>query len=80
MFVIVWVWAFPVLLLPYLQELRNAVAITEWPADALRESGLPRDFLEAVLTFLLMVLALALPAKTFFRGQAAGPGKEVAHP
>jgi hypothetical protein len=75
MFVIVWLWAFPVLLLPYVQHLRNAVPITEWLPVALRESGPQRDFVEVVLTFLLMVVALVLPVKTFILGQARGPGR-----
>jgi energy-coupling factor transporter transmembrane protein EcfT len=72
MFVIAWVWAFPVLLLPYLQHWGNMVPITEWLPIALRESGPQRDFAEAVLTLLLMVLALALPVKTFFLRRADG--------
>jgi len=68
MFVIVWVWAFPVLLLPYLQLWRNVVAITEWLPDAIKQSGPSRDFVEVVLIFVLMVLALVLPVKTLFLG------------
>ena len=73
MFVIVWVWAFPVFLwLPYLQHLRNAVPITQWLPDAIKESGPPRDFVEVVLIFLLLVLALVLPVKTLFWAPKAG--------
>jgi len=75
MFVIVWVWAFPVLLLPYLQELKNAVPITEWPAYAGRGEGGPRYFLEAVLILLLMVIALVIPIKALFLGHGADPSK-----
>ena len=68
MFVIVWAWASPVLLLPYLQLWRNVVAITEWLPDAIKQSGPSRDFVEVVLIFVLMVLALVLPVKTLFLG------------
>lgn len=69
MFAIVWLWAFPVLLLPYLQPWRGPVPFTQSFPSALSESGTVRDFVEVVLIFLLMVLALALPAKTFILGR-----------
>ena len=71
MFVVVWVWAFPVLLLPSLQHM---APIKEWLPEV-RESGSARNFVELVLIFLLMVLALALPVKTFLLGQGVGPGR-----
>ena len=72
MFVVVWVWAFPVLLLPSLQHM---APIKEWLPEV-RESGPARNFVELVLIFLLMVLALILPVKTFILGRGAGPGKQ----
>ncbi len=66
MFVIVWVWAFPVLLLPELQV--PIAPIKEWLPE-LRESGQARNFVGLVLIFLLMALALILPAKAFILGR-----------
>jgi hypothetical protein len=65
MFVIAWGWVFPVLVMPEFHW-RNILPITQWPP--LRAASHPRlDFAESVLTLLLMVLALALPVKTFVR-------------
>ncbi|HEV2496048.1 MAG TPA: hypothetical protein VG204_23710 [Terriglobia bacterium] len=87
MFVIVWVWAFPVLILPFSPFFNprgwgarfGGISVTQVLANtfasAIHESGPARDFVEVVLIFLLMVLALVLPVKTFIRGQAGGPGK-----
>jgi uncharacterized membrane protein len=77
MFVIVWVWAFPVLLLPFLLPWRGVETMAQSFAGAISESGTERSYAEVVLAFLLMVLALALPAKTFILGRGvaqAGPG------
>lgn len=76
MFVIVWVWAFPVLLLPSLQHM---APIKEWLPEV-RESGPARNFVELVLIFLLMVVALVLPVKTFILGRRVGESvKGTAH-
>ncbi len=76
MFTIVWIWAFPVLLLPFLQHWENMAPITEWLPAALRQAGPQRAFAEAILTFLLMVIALLLPIQSFFRRQATTATKE----
>jgi hypothetical protein len=75
MLVIVWVWAFPVLMLPYLRPRRGVETIAQSFAGAISESGTERSYAEAVLAFLLMVLALALPVKTFILGRRDGPGE-----
>jgi hypothetical protein len=79
MFVIVWVWAFPVLVLPLFRPWQGVAPIPQSFASAISEtlhagpySGLARAFLEVVLAFLLMVVALVLPLKTFILGRGAG--------
>lgn len=73
MLVIVWVWGFPVLMLQYLHLPPNPkAAFVQTLASALKESAMARTFMELVLAFLLMVLALVLPLKTFIRGQGGG--------
>jgi len=80
MFVIAWVWAFPLVALPLLLLGGGVSAIPHSFAWAIREvlhagpySDIARVFLQENLTFLLMVLALALPAKAFLQGRRAGP-------
>jgi hypothetical protein len=82
MFVIVWVWAFPGLVLPFFYPWNSTASIAQMLGSAIHESlhagpyrALSRTFLEVVLVFLLMVVALVLPVKTFILGQADGPGK-----
>jgi len=97
MFVIVWLWAFPVLILPFFYPSDSTASIAQTmantPADAIGESGLPRGFVQVVsesglprafvevtLVFLLMVVALVLPAKTFILGRGlaqGGPGAGI---
>jgi hypothetical protein len=71
MFVIVWVWAFPVLLLPFLLPWRGVETMAQSFAGAVSQSGTERSYAEVVLAFLLMVLALALPLRTFLLAKSA---------
>ena len=82
MFVIVWVWAFPVLVLPLYSPWRGVAIIPGSIARAINgilHPGLGtyigRAVLEVILAFLLMVLALVLPLKTFILGRGAGPSR-----
>ena len=75
MFVIVWVWAFPVLLLPHVLPWRGVETMAQSFASAISETGIERSYMEVVLTFLLMVLALVLPVKTSILGRGGGPGE-----
>jgi uncharacterized membrane protein YozB (DUF420 family) len=77
MFVIVWVWFFPVYLWPFLPHLKNAAPVTQLIPDAIKGTGLARSLVESVLAFLLMVLALILPVKTFFLRRAAGQESRI---
>lgn len=65
MFIVVWLWAFPVIAFP----VKYGVSLAELPklvSDALREHGIARNFVEVICLFLLMVVALFLPIKSFF--------------
>jgi hypothetical protein len=74
MFVIVWMWAFPVLILPYLLPWRAVETMAQSFASSISAGGPARNFVEVLLLFLLMLLALVLPVKTFIRGRRSGPG------
>lgn len=76
MFLIAWGWALPVLVLPEFHW-RNMLPISQWPQWPpliLTGVGPQLGFVESVVAFLLMVLALALPAKTFLLGNQGTPG------
>ena len=79
MFLIAWVWGFPVLVLAQFHW-RNMLPIAEWPALALKGRGPQLGFAESVLTLLLMVLALVLPAKTFILGRGVAQTKPLTKP
>lgn len=70
LFVITWVWAFPVLVLAEFHW-RNMLPIAEWHPLAQTSRGLWAGFAESVLPWLLMVLALVIPFKTFVQGSHA---------
>jgi hypothetical protein len=70
MLVIVWVFAFPVYMLPMLQHVHSAPGSIQWSAwlwGAVKGPGLDRDYAKGPLDFLLMVVALFLPVRSFFR-------------
>jgi hypothetical protein len=68
MFIIVWVWAFPIMILPILQ-VRKGISLTEWFQTAIREPSPYRDLAVTVLMFSLLVVALVLPIKSVFVGR-----------
>jgi hypothetical protein len=65
MFVIVWLDAFPILVFPVLRH-RWSLSFTEWICSALFQSGIPRVWAMSVIIFILMLIALFLPIKSFF--------------
>lgn len=79
MFFIAWGWAFPVLVLAEFHW-RNMLPIAQWPPLALKGRGPQLGFAGSVITFLLMVLALALPAKTFILGRGVSQTKPLTKP
>ena len=68
MFVLVWVFAFPVYMLPVLLDLHAAESVnwSAWFWDAIKTPGIARDYAKGPLDFLLMLVALLLPIKSFF--------------
>jgi hypothetical protein len=75
MFLIVWAWDFPILILPYLHGWRH-IDIFAAISDAWYESGLSRIFVEVSLAFVLMVFALVFPLlEAFAVGRWGGPGE-----
>jgi len=78
MFVIVWVFAFPVYMLPALLDFRatGSLNLSAWFWNAIKSPGIARDYVKGPADFLLMVIALVLPIRSFLRnrpsvGQAA---------
>lgn len=76
MFIIVWVGAFPVLVLPLLQH-KIAITFIEWMYSAIGQSGIPRVWAESVLIFTMMVIALILPIRSFFGSRETATTKPV---
>lgn len=69
MFVIVWFWAFPLFMQPFVAALvhgRIVLTFSETLYDAVSEWGTPRSVVESILIFSLMLIALLLPIKRFF--------------
>jgi hypothetical protein len=65
MFIIVWVWAFPALLLPLFHG-KIVVTLAEWLQEAWHWPGSARIYGENVILFSIMLIALVLPVKSFF--------------
>ncbi len=69
MFIVVWLWAFPLFILPFLSTLihgRVVLTFSEALSEAMSEPGSPRTVVESVLIFVSMVIALTLPIHAFF--------------
>ncbi len=65
MFVVTWVWAFPLFVLPLFKG-TIVLTFSESLYSAIYQAGSPRIVAESVLIFLFMVTALLLPMKSFF--------------
>jgi hypothetical protein len=63
MFIIVWGWAFPLLILPLFRAL--SVSVSELFLQSLKEPGIARTAVEEILIFSLMLIALILPIKAY---------------
>lgn len=68
MFVIVWVFAFPVYVLPVLLDLHAAEQVnwSAWFWNAIKGQGIARDYAKGPIDFILMVIALLLPIRSIF--------------
>lgn len=72
MFIVVWLWAFPLILWPFLPDIVG-IPLPELVSRALRETGTSRTSVYSVLIFTSMLIALILPIKSFFcRQETAG--------
>ena len=65
MFVVVWAWAFPLLVLPLVTH-KIPFTLSELLYNAIYEPGVPRIWAKSVLTFFVMFVALFLPIRPFF--------------
>ena len=67
MFTIVWVFAFPVYLLPLIQA-RVVAGSVGWPVlwDAIKEPGAARASVKGPIDFVLLLVALLVPVRSFF--------------
>ncbi len=63
LFIIVWGWAFPLMIWPLFGTL--SVPVHERFLEALKRPGISRDLLEEILIFSLLLIALFLPIKSF---------------
>jgi hypothetical protein len=69
MFVIVWLWAFPLFILPFVSPLLHGkleLTFPEFLYNAISAAGLPREVLGSILMFSAMLIGLFLPIKKFF--------------
>lgn len=64
MAVIAWVWVFPLFVLPFVKGTWR-LTFSEWVYSAMLQSGLPRIAAESFLIFLVMIIALLLPIRSF---------------
>ncbi len=69
MCVIVWIFMFPMFMLPVWRRL--PINVSDWFREALTENGPSRYHAKATIVFLLMVVALLLPVKSFFFKRSA---------
>jgi hypothetical protein len=63
MFIVVWGWAFPLMILPLFRAL--SVPVSELFLHAFKEPGVARDGVEEILIFSLMLIGLVLPIRSF---------------
>jgi hypothetical protein len=66
MAVIVWVWAFPTMVLPLLTHTVR-LSIGEWATAAWHENGSARIYLVNVVMFSFMLIALIVPVRGLLR-------------
>jgi hypothetical protein len=65
MFVVTWVWAFPLFVLPLFKG-TMVLTFPEWVYGAIYQWGSPRIGAKMTLIFSLMVIGLLLPIRSFF--------------
>jgi hypothetical protein len=67
--VIVWVWAFPIMMLPLVTHIvaLSLSDLSDWVASAWHGDHLSRIALANTVLFLLMLIGLILPVRALFR-------------
>lgn len=79
MFIVVWVFVFPVHVLPLLLD-SHGFSQTDWSGwfwDAIHGDAIARAYAYQLLDFLLLAIALFLPVPWFFRRGSAKPPAEA---
>jgi len=74
MFIVAWVYAFPVYVIPLLLDLIRAPQSPDWSAwfwGAVKGPRIDRDSAKGPADFLLMVFAMLLSIKSFFKRPSA---------
>jgi hypothetical protein len=74
LFVIVWLWAYPIFVLPFLGPVlrgRLSLPVSEVFYNAVSGPGFCRSMLETSLIFSIMVIALVLPIRRFLMRKGA---------
>lgn len=66
LFVVVWLWAFPLFVLPFIRGIVVPRLLSELLYDAISAPGFARSIVESILIFALMVAGLLLPIRKFF--------------
>ena len=77
MCIIVWGWAFPLMMWPFVTQW-GKISFSQLFTGALKEPGLARDGMEQIVIFVLMLIALLLPVKSFLRRSSATEEKGTA--
>jgi hypothetical protein len=78
MFIIVWGWAFPLMMWPFVTQW-GRISFYQLLTGALKEPGPARDGMEQIVIFVLMLIALVLPVKSFARRSNATDHTLSAH-
>jgi hypothetical protein len=74
LFVVVWLWAFPLFVLPFVSGFVQGIVVrrfSELMYDAISAPGLARIAVESILIFCLMLVGLLLPIKRFLVAREA---------
>jgi len=79
MFLITWGWAFPVLVLSGFHW-RDMLPMAQWPPLTPNVEGPQLTFTGGALTWLIMVVGVLVPAKTFLVGRGVGANEPPTKP
>jgi hypothetical protein len=76
-FAIVWLFAFPVYMLPFLLDTHGLKTVnwSQWIQQIIAGSVIARATAKGPIDFLLMLIALLVPLRSFFAASSAQPGE-----